>query len=60
MRLALGLAAVITVAAVPAQDVYDGAMRGLLDGAACLVAFAVLGRYLGLWRPGAPGGSVAD
>jgi hypothetical protein len=60
VRFALGLAAVITVAAVPAQDVYDGALRGLLDGAACLVAFAVLGGYLGLWRPAAPGGSVAD
>jgi hypothetical protein len=54
VRVALALAAVITVAAVPAQDVYDGALRGMLDGTACLVGFAVLGRYLGLWRPGAP------
>jgi hypothetical protein len=57
---AAGLAALITLAAVPAQDVFDGAARGLLDGVACLVAFAVLGPYLGLWRPGQPGGSAPE
>lgn len=56
---ALGLVALITVAAVPAQDVYDGALRGLLDAAVCLVGFATLGRYLGLWRSGGPGESVS-
>ena len=54
---ALAVAALITVAAVPAQDVYDGALRGILDALACLAAFAVLGRYLGLWRPAGAGGS---
>ena len=54
---ALAVAALITVAAVPAQDVYDGALRGILDALACLAAFAVLGRYLGLWRPEGAGGS---
>jgi hypothetical protein len=57
---ALGLAALITLAAVPAQDVYDGAVRGILDALACLAVFATLGRYLGLWRPGEPDRSVAD
>jgi hypothetical protein len=49
---AAGVAAVITLAAVPAQDVFDGAARGILDAAACLVGFATLGRYLGLWGAG--------
>ena len=49
---AFAVAALLTVAAVPAQDVFDGAARGLLDAAGCLVGFAVLGPYLGLWRPG--------
>lgn len=57
---AFAIAALITVAAVPAQDVFDGAARGLLDAGACLIGFAVLGPYLGLWRPGgASGGSVS-
>lgn len=49
---ALAVAVFITLAAVPAQDVFDGAARGVLDAGACLVAFAVLGPFLGLWRPG--------
>jgi hypothetical protein len=51
---AIAVAVVITLAAVPAQDVYDGALRGLLDAAACLVGFAVLGPFLGLWQPARP------
>jgi hypothetical protein len=46
------VAAAITVSAVPAQDAYDGLLRGLADALACLAGFATLGRYLGLWRPG--------
>lgn len=51
MVVALAIAAVITLVAVPAQDAYDGAARGLLDALLCLVGFATLGRYLGLWSP---------
>ena len=51
-RCALLLAAAIVVVlglqGVVADDPYDGIARGLLDGAACLSGFAVLGRYLGL------------
>jgi hypothetical protein len=46
------VAVVITLAAVPAQDAYDGAARGIMDGLLCLGGFATLGRYLGLWAPG--------
>jgi hypothetical protein len=38
----LGLQGVI------ANDPYDGVARGLLDAAACMTGFIVLGRYLGL------------
>ncbi len=53
------VAALITLAAIPAQDVYDGALRGMLDAVMCLVGFATLGRYLGLWRRGDPADSVS-
>jgi hypothetical protein len=46
------VAVVITLVAVPAQDAIDGAMRGLVDAVLCMVGFATLGRYLGLWAPG--------
>jgi hypothetical protein len=49
--VAAAVAAVITLVAVPAQDAYDGALRGILDALLCLAGFATLGRYLGLWRP---------
>ncbi len=42
------IAVVITAAGVLQDDPFDGALRGLLDGAACLVGFGLLGRYLGL------------
>jgi hypothetical protein len=35
---------------VVADDGYDGALRGVLDGGACLLGYAALGRYLGLRR----------
>jgi hypothetical protein len=50
--VSVAVAVVITLVAVPAQDAFDGAARGLLDGLLCLAGFATLGRYLGLWRPG--------
>jgi hypothetical protein len=46
------VAVVITLVAVPAQDAIDGAMRGLVDALLCMLGFATLGRYLGLWGPG--------
>jgi hypothetical protein len=49
---ALGVAIVVTfviaVAGAAQADPFDGVLRGLTDGAACLVGFAALGRYLGL------------
>jgi hypothetical protein len=54
-RLALIVAAAIvvsvTVTGIAASDPFDGAARGIADGLACLVGFATLGRYLGLWVP---------
>jgi hypothetical protein len=54
-RVALFLAAVVlvglTAVGIVTDDPYDGAVRGLVDGAASLVGFAVLGPYLGLWSP---------
>jgi hypothetical protein len=47
--VSLGVAAVITLAGVPAQDAFDGAARGIADALLCLAGFATLGRYLGLW-----------
>jgi hypothetical protein len=44
------VAFVTVVAGVAASDPYDAILRGLLEGAACLAGFAVLGRYLGLRR----------
>jgi hypothetical protein len=55
-RLAVIIAAVvallITLAAVPASDEFDGAVRGIGDALVCLFGFATLGRYLGLWGSG--------
>lgn len=45
---AAGVALVIALAGVAANDPYDGIARGLANGLACLGCFAVLGRYLGL------------
>jgi VIT1/CCC1 family predicted Fe2+/Mn2+ transporter len=46
--VAVAVALLITAAGVVADDPYDGALRGVADGLACLVGFALLGRYLGL------------
>jgi hypothetical protein len=43
-----GITVILALAGIVQSDPYDGALRGLLDGTACLAAFAVLGRYLGL------------
>ncbi|MFZ1993808.1 MAG: hypothetical protein WAU75_06845, partial [Solirubrobacteraceae bacterium] len=49
--VAVALAVGATLVAVPAQDAFDGAVRGVLDAALCLAGFATLGLYLGLWSP---------
>jgi hypothetical protein len=41
---------VMVAIGVRSDDLYDGILRGLFDGAACLAGFAVLGPYLGLRR----------
>ena len=48
LTVAAALVVVITVGGVLQSDGYDGALRGLADGLACLAGFALLGRYLGL------------
>jgi hypothetical protein len=54
-RLALVMAGAIFVLMSAAgwmgSDGYDGMIRGLADGLLCLLGFATLGRYLGLWAP---------
>jgi hypothetical protein len=42
---------VMTVTGMMASDGYDGAARGVGDALLCLLGFATLGRYLGLWAP---------
>lgn len=44
-----GIAVAIALAGIPGDDLYDGIARGVVDAAACLIGFATLGRYLGLW-----------
>jgi hypothetical protein len=48
--IAAGIAVVMTLAGVAANDPYDGILRGLLEGGAFLGGYAVLGRYLGIRR----------
>lgn len=57
--VSVAVALVITLVAVPADDAFDGAARGLADALLCLAGFATLGRYLGLWSPGSAA-QVAD
>jgi hypothetical protein len=51
-RIAIVLSAVIALVlsavGVGTGDPYDGLLRGLLDGAACMTGFTLLGGYLGL------------
>jgi hypothetical protein len=50
LAVAAAVAVVITAAGIVQSDPFDGALRGVADGLACLAGFAVLGRYLGLRR----------
>jgi hypothetical protein len=47
-RAGVGLALLTATAGVIGSDPYDGAIRGLFEGAGCLAGFATLGRYFGL------------
>jgi hypothetical protein len=49
--IAAGVALAITLNGVAASDPYDGAAQGIVDGLVCLLGFATLGRFLGLWSP---------
>jgi hypothetical protein len=51
--VACAVALVITLAGVAADDPFDGLLRGLADGAACLACYVALGSYLGLSRTAA-------
>lgn len=48
MIVSVTIAVVLTAAGIAQSDPFDGALRGLADGFACLLGFAFLGRYLGL------------
>lgn len=49
--VAAGVALAIALAGVVGSDPYDGILRGVVDAAACLAGFGVLGRFLGLRKP---------
>jgi len=46
--VAAGSGAVVWLAGVVASDPYDGALRGIGEGAACFIGFAILSRFLAL------------
>ncbi len=48
LLVAGALAVVIAIAGVLQSDPFDGLLRGLADGTACLIGYAAFGRYLGL------------
>lgn len=48
LLVACAIALVIALAGLVQNDPYDGMLRGLADGAACLAGYVALGRYLGL------------
>lgn len=49
--LSLVILLVLAVTGLASDDPYDGIARGLLDAAACMIGFTVLGTYLGLRTP---------
>lgn len=50
MLLSVVIVLVMVAIGARSDDLSDGILRGVFDGAACLVGFAVLGQYLGLRR----------
>jgi hypothetical protein len=53
LLFAAALFAVVTLAGVVAGDPFDGIARGAVEACACLLGFAALGPYVGLWSPAA-------
>lgn len=51
--IATGVGVAVALAGAGDADLYDGIARGVADGLVCLLGFGTLGRYLGLWSPGA-------
>ena len=49
-RVALAVGLAVWLAGIVQDDPFDGLVRGVLEGLACLGGFAVLGKYLGLRR----------
>jgi hypothetical protein len=48
LLIAAGVGVAVALAGVVGSDPYDGIARGLVDAAACLAGFALLGRFLGM------------
>ena len=48
--IAAGIAILMALAGVAANDPYDGLLRGVLEAGAFLGGYAVLGRYLAIRR----------
>ena len=51
--VATALLVLATVQGAVASDSIDGLLRGLAEAFACLLGFAALGPYVGLWQPSA-------
>jgi hypothetical protein len=51
LLFAAALFVVISLQGVIVSDPFDGMSRGILEAAACLIGFAALGPYVGLWSP---------
>lgn len=51
LATAAAVALAITLNGVLSSGPFDGAVLGIGDALVCLVGFATLGRYLGLWTP---------
>jgi hypothetical protein len=49
--VATALFAAVALQGAIASDPFDGLLRGLAEAVACLVGFAALGPYVGLWQP---------
>jgi hypothetical protein len=49
-RIALLVGLAVWIAGIAASDPFDGLLRGLVEAAACLGGFGLLGRYLGLYH----------
>jgi hypothetical protein len=52
--VAAALFALVTLQGVVVSDPFDGLARGVVEACACLLGFAALGPYVGLWSLRAP------